>query len=89
MKKLKREKKKDIEVEVEVTIIPKLTPYSEISLTQGDTLVIHIDNRIWDLNDAQNIYTVFRDNFPDNKIMIVFNGVKIEVVRENEIRKYD
>lgn len=35
------------EKEVEITIIPKLRECNSISLSPGDTLLVHVDQDIW------------------------------------------
>lgn len=64
-----------------INIIPKLTPYNEISLSPGDTLVAFIDSQKWDMNDAQEFYRLLRKTFPNNNICIMFDGVELGVVR--------
>lgn len=71
------------EVEMEVTIIPKLKACNLISLSSGDTIVIQIDDEKWDLDNAQEFYKLFEKNFPNNNIMVMFKGIDIGVIREN------
>ena len=71
------------EKEVEITIIPKLREYNSISLSPGDTLLVHVDQDIWDLSDAQSFYDLFSKSFPNNNIVVTFKGIEIGVVKEN------
>ena len=72
------------EVEMELTIVPKLKECNLISLSPGDTIVLHIDDDKWDLDNAQEFYKLFEKSFPNNNIMVMFKGVDIGVIREND-----
>lgn len=57
-------------------IIPELT------LLKGDTLIIKFDQDIWDLDEASHMLTILKDNFPNNKIVAIFNGMELGVIHE-------
>jgi hypothetical protein len=72
------------EKEVEITIVPKLRRCNSISLSPGDTLLVHVDQDIWDLDAAQNFYDLFSKSFPNNNIVVTFKGIEIGVIKEND-----
>ena len=65
------------------SVIPKLKPFNEISLSDGDTLAAFMDEK-WDINDAQDIYDLLKKTFPENKILILLNGIELGVIKHNE-----
>ncbi len=69
---------------VEVTIIPKLVPHNELTLSPGDTLVAFIDSEKWDMNDAQQFYNLLEKTFPYNSICIMFDGVELGVIKHEK-----
>lgn len=58
-------------------IIPELT------LLKGDTLIIKFDQDIWDMKEASRMLTILKDNFPNNKVVAIFNGMELGVIHEN------
>lgn len=57
-------------------IIPDLT------LLKGDTLIIKFDQNIWDLDEASHMLSILKDNFPNNKVVAIFNGMELGVIHE-------
>lgn len=75
--------KDDKKVNIEYSIIPKLKSVKEISLTEGDTLVMYIDMVQYDLDDMQKWYKVLEEMFPKNDIMLVPLGSDFSVIRKD------
>lgn len=78
------EKKEPIKETIKVSIIPELSPCDKISLSPGDTLVAFIDKEKWDINDAQHFYNLLKKTFPNNNICIMFDGVKLGVIKNDK-----
>lgn len=57
-------------------IIPELT------LLKGDTLIVKFDQNIWDFDEASRMLTILKDNFPNNKVVVTFNGMELGVIHE-------
>lgn len=57
-------------------IIPELT------LLKGDTLIIKFDQNIWDLDEVSHMLSMLKDNFPNNKVVAIFNGMELGVIHE-------
>ena len=66
---------------IEFEILSKLNTTNEISLRPGDTLVAKLDQEKWDLNDAEAIYKILEKAFPKNQILVLFNGIELEVIK--------
>ena len=66
---------------IEFEILPKLNTINEISLRPGDTLVAKLDQEKWDINDAESIYNILAKTFPKNQILVLFNGIELEVIK--------
>lgn len=52
----------------------------ELTLMPKDTLVLKFDQEIWDINEANKIASYMMKLFPENKIMVIFNGIKLGVI---------
>lgn len=72
------------EQEIEMTIVPKLKPYLDLSLTPGDTIVAFIDHNIWQMSDAQEFYKLLEKTFPCNSICVLFDGVELGVIHKHD-----
>lgn len=57
-------------------IIPELT------LLKGDTLIIKFDQNIWDFKEASQLLSTLKNNFPNNKVIAIFNGMELGVIHE-------
>lgn len=75
--------KDNMKVNIEYSIIPKLKKIKEISLTEGDPLVMCIDMEQYDLDDMQKWYKVLEEMFPKNNIMLVPLGSDFSVIRKD------
>lgn len=72
--------KNEKEISVEYSLIPRLTPYKEIILQKGDTLVAFIGGEL-DLSDGQELFNLLSKVFPDNQILILPRDVELGVVK--------
>ena len=62
------------------TKTPTLFTIPELTLRQNDTLVLEFDQDIWDLDKAEQIIKVISKIYPKNKIIVLFEGIKIGVI---------
>lgn len=53
---------------------------TDITLNKGDTLVLKFDQDIWDLNEANQIANHIMTIYPNNNILIIFNGIELGVI---------
>ena len=67
--------------DVKFEILPQLNTVNEISLRPGDTLVAKLDQEKCDLNDAEVIYKILDKAFPKNQILVLFDGIELEVIK--------
>ena len=67
--------------DIKFEILPQLNTVNEISLRPGDTLVAKLDQEKWDTNDAEIIYEILAKAFPKNQILVLFNGIELEVIK--------
>ena len=58
---------------LEVNIIPKLKEYNNLTLSEGDTLVMYVNSEKWDINEAQALFNQVEKAFPRNNIFVPFN----------------
>lgn len=54
----------------------------ELTLSKEDTLIVKFDQNIWNFNEASHMLSILKDNFPNNKIMAIFNGMELGVIHE-------
>ena len=66
---------------IQFEILPKLHTANEISLRPGDTLVAKLDQEKWDLDSAEVIYEILAKAFPKNQILVLFDGIELEVIK--------
>lgn len=57
-------------------IIPELT------LLKGDTLIVKFDQNVWDLDEASHMLSILKNNFLNNKVVGIFNGMELGVIHE-------
>ena len=62
-------------------ILPELKVTNEISLRPGDTLIAKLDQEKWDVEGAEVIHEVLARAFPKNQILILFDGIELEVIK--------
>jgi hypothetical protein len=67
--------------DVKFEILPQLNTVNEISLRPGDTLVVKLDQEKWDVEGAEIIYEVLAKAFPKNQILVLFDGIELEVIK--------
>ena len=66
---------------VKFEILPQLNTVNEISLRPGDTLVAKLDQEKWDIENAEVIYNILAKAFPKNQILVLFDGIELEVIK--------
>lgn len=54
-------------------------PY-ELSLNRNDTLVVQVDQDIFDFEEAQKLLKNIQNIFPNNEILLTFKGLEIKGV---------
>lgn len=80
------ERLNDNQITLPVTIIPQLTKHNTITLTRGDTIIVHIENEeLTDLECMEHMYKMFHKAFPYNQVMVVPSGVRVEVVKDESV----
>ena len=55
---------------------------SQLSLKDGDTIVVTIDMDIWDLDAAIDVYKTLVNTFPNQSVVVTFKG--FELSKEGE-----
>lgn len=81
---MSKRKKRGINAQSIIYIIPKLKEFKEISCQRGDTLVATIDTDIFTLDEIPPILEALGKQFPDNNVICMPKGIELEGVRENE-----
>lgn len=66
---------------IKFEILPELKVTNEISLRPGDTLAAKLDQEKWDVEGAEVIHEVLARAFPKNQILILFDGIELEVIK--------
>lgn len=69
---------------LEVNIIPKLKEYNNLTLSEGDTLVMYVNSEKWDINEAQALFNQVEKAFPRNNILLMFDGIELGVIKRDE-----
>jgi hypothetical protein len=54
----------------------------ELTLLKGDTLVIRFNQDLWDLDEATILSENIARNFPNNKTLVIFNGMELGAIHE-------
>lgn len=63
---------------------PTLFTIPELTLRQNDTLVLEFDQDIWNLDEAEQMMKGISKIYPKNKIMVLFKGIKIGVIHNED-----
>lgn len=50
---------------------------SKLDLKDGDTIIITVDDDIYDFDTAYEEWKIVSKEFPNNKILVVRNGIEI------------
>lgn len=50
---------------------------SQLSLKDGDTIVLTVDMDIWDLDSAIDVYKVLENTFPNQSVVVTFKGLEL------------
>lgn len=66
---------------IEYSIIPKLKPFNEVILQQGDTLCIYWDFDKYPMDIAKDFFKTVEKVFPENQILFLPRGSQMEVVK--------
>jgi hypothetical protein len=69
---------------VDVSIIPRLKNFNEITLSRGDTLVVYWDFERYPLDMAQDFFNIIQKAFPENQVLFVPIEVKMGVIKDGE-----
>ena len=69
---------------VDVSIIPRLKKFNEMTLSRGDTLVVYWDFERYPLDMAQDFFNVIQKAFPENQVLFVPIEVKMGVIKDGE-----
>lgn len=56
---------------------------ASISLKDGDTIVLRVDNEIWDLDVISQFHENISNCFPKNNVLTILNGMEIGVINRN------
>lgn len=81
---MSKRKKRGINAQSIIYIIPKLKEFKEISCQRGDTLVATVDTDIFTLDQIPQILEALGKQFPDNNVICMPKGIELKGVRENE-----
>ena len=69
---------------MEVSIIPKLKNFNEVSIQDGDTLIAFVDTEKFTIDNSQQILHVLKETFPKATICCLFNGIEIGVIHNDK-----
>lgn len=50
---------------------------SKLDLKDGDTIIITIDEDIYDFESVYEVYKIVNREFPNNKVLVVRKGIEI------------
>ena len=60
-----------------------IRPY-HLTISKNDTIIIEIDQDLFDIAEAQQIIEMWKREYPKNKIMLTFKGIEVKgVINEN------
>lgn len=57
-------------------------PIRNLRIKDGDVVLLKIDNDKWDLNEAQTIASLVQKCLPYNTLIVLFNGMEIEIIEK-------
>mgnify|MGYP003293586577 CR=1 FL=1 len=69
---------------VEVSIIPRLREFNELTLSTGDTLVIYWDFINYPMEMAEEFFRIVQKAFPNNSVLFLPIESKMEVVKNGK-----
>ena len=52
----------------------------ELTINKDSTIILQLDQDIWDLDEAQQLAKVWQDAYPHNPIMVTFKRMEIKGV---------
>ena len=54
-----------------------------LSISKGDTIIFKFDQDIFDMKEVSGIIETYQQVFPNNKILVTFNGIDIvNIIKE-------
>lgn len=54
-----------------------------LSISKGDTIIFKFDQDIFDMQEVSGIIETYQQVFPNNKIVVIFNGIDIvNIIKE-------
>ena len=57
--------------------------YTTLSISKGDTIVFKFDQDIFNMREVSNFLEEYQQVFPNNKIVVTFNGIDIvNIIKE-------
>ena len=61
----------------------KCISYTTLSISKGDIIVFKFDPDIFDMQEVSGIIKTYQQVFPNNKIIVTFNGIDIvNIIKE-------
>ena len=55
-----------------------------LSISKGDTIIFKFDQDIFDMQEVSGIIETYQQVFPNNKIVVTFNGIDIVNIIKKE-----
>ena len=55
-----------------------------LSISKGDTIIFKFDQDIFDMREVSGIIETYQQVFPNNKIVVTFNGIDIVNIIKKE-----
>ena len=55
-----------------------------LSISKGDTIIFKFDQDIFDMREVSGIIETYQQVFPNNKILVTFNGIDIVNIIKKE-----
>ena len=55
-----------------------------LSISKGDTIIFKFDQDIFDMKEVSGIIETYQQVFPNNKIVVTFNGIDIVNIIKKE-----
>lgn len=52
----------------------------KLELQKNDTLIVEIDQDIFDMDEAKKLFDIISDAYPNNKVLCTFKGLEIKGV---------
>lgn len=72
---------KEINTDKDIEYIIEQVKCRIVNITDKDTIIITIDPDKYDIDIANQILDSTKKTFPNNKILVIFNGIELGIVR--------